>query len=164
MNRLKGSCLQDRISCVTMVCVCVKQGFSHPRLDNFYWRHTYKLNSADLLSRGTDAQHILISNLWWHVPDFPLDPNLNLDDFSNFILLTCDLSLPEERKTTIVAAHVSCIQDSQLAGFWQNLFTRFSTFSRLQRVVAYCLRLSNCRGIGSTRKCHNQTSASYSFL
>lgn len=103
------------------------------------WHHvrTYD-NPADLISRGVQANTLLNSRLWWHGPPFLLTEDLNLQ-------LSPKLSLeniPEQR--TIIA--VGIVNDDF------DLFSKYSSLVKLQRVTAYC-----CRFINNLRqKCHER--------
>ncbi|XP_011165208.1 uncharacterized protein LOC105199705 [Solenopsis invicta] len=92
------------------------------------WTHVRsKDNPADIISRGATPQALKDSPLWWTGPawlssdrrEWPSELHSNATD------------VPELKKQTLLS---HCV----LSGF--ELFTRFSSLSRLQRVVAYCLR------------------------
>lgn len=99
-------------------------------IDN--WNHVIgSENPADLLSRGCSPSIMIDSNLWWKGPSWLCQENqewtankINLDDLEN---------LPERRVVRQVFANLS----------EQDIFEKYSTFTRLQRVVAYILRFYN---------------------
>ena len=110
----------------------------------FTWRHIdTKRNPADLSTRGHSVQKLINCSFWFHGPEFLLSPedfdlkcfkpNLNAEiSDSEVEIAICS----EERKTTLAS-----VNDSQtLNNFWTQIFSKFSTFSKLQRVIAYCLR------------------------
>ncbi|XP_045455426.1 uncharacterized protein LOC123665124 [Melitaea cinxia] len=110
----------------------IQEGFS-----NYEWRYIpSKDNPADIASRGLRADILSKSSLWWSGPsflqseprDWPIQPKQEIQ-FSD---------LPE----TIGCLHV--VQESNI---FTELITRFSVFSKLQRVVSFIFRfINNCRG------------------
>lgn len=98
----------------------------------YKWYHVKSAdNPADLLSRGLTSHDLGNSKLWWHGPNFLHVPNLNLEKMSRKNSLP--IEIPEQRKTVMI------IQDNSL-DFWQDSFSRFSSFSRLKRVFTFCKR------------------------
>lgn len=96
----------------------------------FEWRHVKSSdNPADLLSRGVSTAELINSQLWWHGLRFLQGHDKHYS--TPYIELE---NPPEERKLT----HL--ITSTNNEDFWQPLFKKFSTFSRLQRTVAYCQR------------------------
>ena len=113
----------------------------------FTWRHiSSKNNPADLPSRGCLPQQLINCPLWFHGPEF-------LSQIENFELLHIDSSAEsknpdkkvykaiqlEERKVPSLSLHTS----AEEIEFWNTIFKKFSTFSKLQRVIAYCIRFVN---------------------
>lgn len=90
-------------------------------------------NPADLISRGVNASQLLNSQFWWTGPDFiNSDNELKFHNFQNNDYNLSDI--PEERaKISGVAISVNNFE----------LFNTFSSFRKLQRVCAYCLRFIN---------------------
>ncbi|XP_030763068.1 uncharacterized protein LOC115887734 [Sitophilus oryzae] len=104
------------------------------------WRHiSGKDNPADLLSRGVNPSELEAMSLWWSGPPWlqksPSDWPKSLVEFKG--------ELPEKRKEVVTYS-------VQLSDPFP--MTRFSSFKRLQRVVAWCLRfMSNCKKPKTTR-------------
>ncbi|XP_050309035.1 uncharacterized protein LOC126745307 [Anthonomus grandis grandis] len=99
------------------------------------WRYIKSSeNPADMLSRGLFSQDILKSGFWFHGPKFLNSMDLNLKAFDT---PSKETNLPEERKVNL---HVVETFSSRQSEFWHDLFLKFSSFSRLQRVIAYILR------------------------
>ncbi|XP_045483078.1 uncharacterized protein LOC123688551, partial [Harmonia axyridis] len=97
------------------------------------WAHVISGdNPADIISRGIEPGRLGSYSLWWHGPSWlSLDEQMwpEREEFS------CD-EVPEQRieiKTFFVEISL-------------NIFDRFSSFVKLHRVWAYCLRfIRNCR-------------------
>ncbi|XP_039315197.1 uncharacterized protein LOC120359860 [Solenopsis invicta] len=100
------------------------------------WRHVPSLeNSADPLSRGVMPDLLGDLDIWWFGPSWL---KLNENEWPSENFHTSDIELPEGR----VAALVSGIE----AKPQYDIFNRFSKFSRLIRVVAFCHRFTkNCK-------------------
>ncbi|XP_066145931.1 uncharacterized protein [Euwallacea fornicatus] len=103
------------------------------------WRHVCsKENPADILSRGSVPFELLRSHLWWNGPPFLREHNINLDKY-NYVTQNSQ-PIPEERK---VAAHL--VQNSRHELY--ETFAKFSSFTKAQRVLAYCWRfIRNAKG------------------
>jgi hypothetical protein len=96
------------------------------------WRHVKgKENPADLVSRGLSPRELVDNELWFKGPSWlhsnvadlsPNTPNTAIDHDE----------IPERRKQTIVAAEVMTIPLPVL--------TKISSFHKLNRIIAYCLR------------------------
>lgn len=98
---------------------------------NCTWSHvSSKENPADYISRSCDPNHLKENSLWWNGPSFLLNENYSQKTFlhheSNL------QSVPEERK---VVAHLRCNSSF--------LFSRFSKFLKMTRIIAYCIRFFN---------------------
>ncbi|XP_072400534.1 uncharacterized protein [Diabrotica undecimpunctata] len=92
------------------------------------WSHVgSKENPADLLTRGVDPSLIQASNLWWNGPEF-----LGSEDivWPNQPSQLCK-ELPELKNNLLSLITIPEIEFP---------FDRFSSFKRLSRCVAYCLR------------------------
>lgn len=97
------------------------------------WNHVISGdNPADLLSRGVNPNNLIKSNIWWNGPIW-LSMNTNEWPINNGIHKTLEI-LPnnELRKTKLISNFHLTVEF--------NLIQRYSTLSKLQRVVAYCLR------------------------
>lgn len=102
------------------------------------WRHVPTAqNPADLATRGVDPQHVPSAALWWHGPEFLLEPESNWPKLETAM----PEILPEIKKVTSMVASESseleqCVVD----------FSRFSRYKTLQRAVAYVRRfINNCK-------------------
>ena len=92
------------------------------------WNHVKSEdNLADLISRGCDTKQLIVSRLWWNGPDWL---SKKTDHWPQDAVEVDDSELPEKRNKKQITM---CIVD-------QNIFARFSSFLRVQRVVAYCIR------------------------
>ncbi|KAJ8980329.1 hypothetical protein NQ317_008037, partial [Molorchus minor] len=94
------------------------------------WHHVSSNNNcADLISRGVNSRQLLQSKLWWHGPSFleghNSSWNLN-DDFTNESIV-----VPEMRIITNLV--IDDYEDFEI-------FSRYSSLVKLQRVIAYCYR------------------------
>lgn len=102
---------------------------------NCTWRHISSgENPADLPSRGVPPHEIISCKLWWEGPTFLHNPNLDMDRLENKLEI---IEAPEERKT----AHVSVTKTNN-DEFWNDLFSRFSNFTSLQRTMVFILRFA----------------------
>ncbi|KAJ8912490.1 hypothetical protein NQ315_014590 [Exocentrus adspersus] len=89
------------------------------------WNHvSSRENPADLISRGTTILELKDNDFWWTGPKWLTQEHLPI-----FELQSISDDIPEQRSITNIAA---------LDDF--DLFSRFSSLTRLQRVTAYCLR------------------------
>ncbi|KAL0859999.1 hypothetical protein ABMA27_010314 [Loxostege sticticalis] len=91
------------------------------------------LNPADILSRGGDPKDIENNILWWHGPDYLKDSCYNFQSL--------DIAYPYP--TFEQLSHISNIPfDDCMMPF----FTKFSSITKMQRVMSYVLRFINkCR-------------------
>lgn len=95
------------------------------------WRHiSTQYNPADIISRGLSAKQLSESNLWFSGPDWLSENSQHWPESQEI-----DVSSAPERKT-VKLTFVGTNSDF-------NIFTRFSSLFRLQRVVAYILRFKN---------------------
>jgi len=95
------------------------------------WNHiSSKENPADLVSRGVDANALRNLSLWWNGPNWLQQVETSWPRCED----VPDIS--EEQKTVNLTPVVSLLtQPSQ-----EEVFTKFSSWNKLQRVTAYCLR------------------------
>jgi hypothetical protein len=100
--------------------------------DKDQWRHvTSNQNPADIASRSMDPIQLKSSDLWFHGPPFL---SKNSSEWTNSHVNN-DISLPEIATINLTS---SCFKPSEFA-----LFKKFSSFKKLRRVMAYCLRFIN---------------------
>lgn len=98
---------------------------------NVEWRYIpTSQNPADALSRGQNPQQFILNKLWLVGPQW-LKENQNLWPKSRQPSLN---SVLPETKETVCFTITSSVD-------W-NLFERYSSFIKLKRIIAYCLRLS----------------------
>ncbi|XP_072395159.1 uncharacterized protein [Diabrotica undecimpunctata] len=98
------------------------------------WRHiSSKDNPADVISRGIDPDQLLKCKLWWEGPEWlKLESNLWPEAVVNNIQ-----EIPERKKKSVL----SCTSTVSVI-----MINKFSNFTRIQRVWAYCLRfINNCQ-------------------
>lgn len=92
------------------------------------WGHVVSEdNPADLLSRGTNPGALAEKTIWWVGPTW-LQENSNLWPK----LSEKPIDIPDERKVKPVILIATTTED--------RIISRFSTYTRLLRSVAYCLR------------------------
>lgn len=92
------------------------------------WRHiSSEQNPADILSRGTAPSALLSNNLWWHGPEW-LRTDSNLWPISKISFDTLHIS--ESKITTLAVIDTYSLP----------VFKKYSSYTKLQRVLAYVLR------------------------
>ncbi|XP_072764627.1 uncharacterized protein [Anoplolepis gracilipes] len=97
------------------------------------WYHVKsKDNPADLLSRGVNPERLIDKGIWWEGPQF-LQRCTTFTPFSN----KGRQAEMIERRTTVLMVHTKK-EDAFL-----NIIKKFSSLSRLRRVIAYCLRFKD---------------------
>lgn len=94
------------------------------------WNHVRsKDNPADIISRGTTPDKLINNELWWNGPNWLLDEHWPNE------YITCDRhdkELNSEFKSTTTAL-IGIMSET-------NFIQKFSSFQKLQRVIAYCHR------------------------
>ncbi|XP_011169784.3 uncharacterized protein LOC105202802 [Solenopsis invicta] len=100
------------------------------------WNHVgTKENPADLVSRGSDARELCDSLLWWNGPSW-LKNHIQVDQLS-------DSNNFEEDQSDSLNEQVVLTTIPQSS---ESFINRFSTFQRLVRVAATCIRFARrCR-------------------
>jgi hypothetical protein len=100
------------------------------------WCHVpSEQNPADILSRGQTPHQLNQSSLWWHGPQFLNGP----EHFS----IKNKWNPTSVENSTIPEIKTSCCLLVNTADTDNSLFERFSSFSKLVRVVAYILCFVN---------------------
>ncbi|XP_076247806.1 uncharacterized protein LOC143187478 [Calliopsis andreniformis] len=99
------------------------------------WSHVHSEdNPADLISRGSNPRALINNDLWWLGPSWLTAES---DHWPQSVEEAVEV--PDERKKLVMAATV--------ASNANELFFRYSNYTRLLRITAYCLRfVSNVRG------------------
>ena len=107
---------------------------------NCTWRHVAgEQNPADLISRGTSAESLLTSELWWHGPHW-----LHLDQLEWPISQPDPSTLDDQHE--IRKTQTTMFSATTETTFIDSYVARFSKYPHLLRVTAYCRRfLQNCR-------------------
>ncbi|XP_030767150.1 uncharacterized protein LOC115890927 [Sitophilus oryzae] len=96
------------------------------------WYHVKsELNPADIISRGTNPNILKDKKLWWCGPNFLND---NAKPFSSRTPDYRDSNVPEMKRTVALVSNTAEIS---------NIFTKFSSLTKLKRVIAYVLRFKN---------------------
>ncbi|XP_078051367.1 uncharacterized protein LOC144477514 [Augochlora pura] len=91
------------------------------------WRHVPTTeNPADLISRGQTPEEFLQSSIWYHGPKWLQEDSSNWPVWEGAVP-----SIIPEQKTAI------CLATTSLD---ISFLERFSSWTRMQRVIAYCLR------------------------
>ncbi|CAK1590149.1 unnamed protein product [Parnassius mnemosyne] len=94
-------------------------------LDFHNWSHiSSKENAADAASRGLSPQELVKNSIWFNGSDFLRNRTINYEK-------------PKEVTTNLekVKSHCAVVED----GIWE----RFSSLTRMKRVIAYCKRFIN---------------------
>ncbi|XP_076294565.1 uncharacterized protein LOC143215848 [Lasioglossum baleicum] len=110
------------------------------------WHHIRsKDNPADPASRGLSGDALAANSLWWQGPSFLSTSTREFKEYYSTVLDT-----EEERRSekTVLSTTVAAASSSQTT----ELFSRYSSFMRLLRSVAWCLRFINCARRTSTVK------------
>lgn len=90
------------------------------------WQHVpSEENPADLLSRGVSVENLQENDLWWHGPHW-----LRSSSPRPAASLESDNDLPELKAAPIILTVTTSLE----------ILTRYSSYSKLCRVVAYCHR------------------------
>lgn len=97
-------------------------------LDSSQWSHVpSKLNPADYASRGLRPQELLNTSMWFEGPDFLKQVSITYNRL-------------KEIETNLEAAKVH-----HAATIACNIWERFSSLTRMTRVIAYCKRFLNMK-------------------
>ncbi|XP_062711484.1 uncharacterized protein LOC134289542 [Aedes albopictus] len=87
-------------------------------------------NPADLVSRGLYPEALIGNRFWWHGPDFIQQSAYEEDPMEEIA------ELPEVKVAAAVAT-----DDNELE--YHRVLAKFSSFRKLQRVIAYVIRFTN---------------------
>lgn len=95
------------------------------------WNHVpSEENPADMLSRGVTLDRILVDKLWWHGPQW-----LTTQNPWPAHMKQADTELPERKTAPVSLTVVTTL----------NILERYSSYQKLQRIIAYCLRWRNVK-------------------
>lgn len=104
---------------------------------DFQWNYVKSdENPADLPSRRISPAALRNNNLWWHGPAYLHNPDWSIENYCHNVLTIVEL--PEARTASLVT-----LSPSDEDVFWARFFDTFSSFSRMQRTLAYILRFLN---------------------
>ncbi|GFX00976.1 uncharacterized protein TNCV_4579421 [Trichonephila clavipes] len=121
-----------------------------------FWKHVNSENNpVDILSRGNSPDKIQHCELWWFVPPF-LHLYNELEPYDITAIEGDDLFLQELKETS----------DFPLCALLKNfepldIISNFSSFTKLQRVIAWCKRFIEnarhpmCRAMGPLKSAEN---------
>lgn len=111
------------------------------------WRYVNtQENPADILTRGISPTAIINNQLWWKGPKWLLYAQNQWPTEINNTFDTNVSEIPEMR--TVKPISLTSTVDNSF-----DLFNRYSSLSKLQRVVSYCFRfINNCRKPKKLRK------------
>ncbi|XP_024872049.1 uncharacterized protein LOC112454731 [Temnothorax curvispinosus] len=106
------------------------------------WRHVRtKSNPADIILWGIDPRELPKSEMWWSGPPWL---RASSDQWPNDVIKEIPEELQEKSRRTVLVT----VQEDE-----ENLLERFSSLSKLRRIVAYCYRfVENCRKQASQRR------------
>ncbi|XP_076385701.1 uncharacterized protein LOC105664200 [Megachile rotundata] len=92
------------------------------------WKHIRSQdNPADLISRGSSAKTLITNDLWWLGPSWLTGDSKHWPQSTEGVVV-----VPEEKLKAVVTLAV--VSDTN------ELFLRYSEYTRLVRIVAYCLK------------------------
>lgn len=107
--------------------------------DSRNWRHVpTDSNPADIISRGINPQHISQNHLWWNGPSWL---SVSDDYWPKQYPLTFN-KIPETKIVTLIVTN-----DEPYA-----ILTRFSSFKKMVKVVAYLLRFRKNASVNRTSR------------
>ncbi|GFX35197.1 uncharacterized protein TNCV_100041 [Trichonephila clavipes] len=106
------------------------------------WHHVKSQeNPADCASRGMAASKLKVHKLWWSGPQWLSQDSLHFPSID--LSISCEEDVKCEEKSSTVLTIVST---SSQGSYLLEIITKYSSFSRLIRVIAWCKRfIKNCR-------------------
>lgn len=123
----------------------------HDKLPNAQWRYVpSSSNPSDLGTRGLAPSGLLHNDLWWHGPKFIAEPKENWPVESQTESTELEVRMTSHNATISTQAQLP----------FDTLISKYSSFRKLIRVTAWCLRfIFNCKAKPPERL-KNQLSAS----
>ncbi|GFW25592.1 integrase catalytic domain-containing protein [Trichonephila clavipes] len=106
------------------------------------WHHVKSQeNPADCASRGIAASKLKVHKLWWSGPQWLSQDSLHFPSID--LSTSCEEDVKCEEKSSTVLTNVST---SSQGSYLLEIIAKYSSFSRLIRVIAWCKRyIKNCR-------------------
>ncbi|GFV72375.1 integrase catalytic domain-containing protein [Trichonephila clavipes] len=106
------------------------------------WHHVKSQeNPADCASRGIAASKLKVHKLWWSGPQWLSQDSLHFPSID--LSTSCEEDVKCEEKSFTVLTNVST---SSQGSYLLEIIAKYSSFSRLIRVIAWCKRyIKNCR-------------------
>ncbi|GFU55641.1 integrase catalytic domain-containing protein [Trichonephila clavipes] len=106
------------------------------------WHHVKSQeNPADYASRGIAASKLKVHKLWWSRPQWLSQDSLHFPSID--LSTSCEEDVKCEKKSSTVLTNVST---SSQGSYLLEIIAKYSSFSRLIRVIAWCKRfIKNCR-------------------
>ncbi|GFU83613.1 uncharacterized protein TNCV_1051741 [Trichonephila clavipes] len=106
------------------------------------WHHVKSQeNPADCASRGIVASKLKVHKLWWSGPQWLSQDSLHFPSID--LSTSCEEDVKCEEKSSTVLTNVST---SSQGSYLLEIIAKYSSFSRLIRVIAWCKRfIKNCR-------------------
>ncbi|KAF8789814.1 hypothetical protein HNY73_007724 [Argiope bruennichi] len=113
------------------------------------WNHTPGTdNPADLISRGLTVHELRNSNFWWHGPNWLLKNECKwpkLAKINNETNIKEDADNLELKKNVLISSTIAKVNPLN-----DDLIKRYSSFGKLIRVTAWCLRFLHNYGLSSS--------------
>lgn len=108
------------------------------------WHHVKSEdNAADIISRGLNPKELLENKIWFNGPDFLKNAIFNLESNNTE---TCLESLPDMKTNSVLLAfqdqviNFNKVNESETS---IEILNRYSSLTKLQRVMAYICRFKN---------------------
>ncbi|GFY01958.1 integrase catalytic domain-containing protein [Trichonephila clavipes] len=117
------------------------------------WHHVKSQeNPADWASRGIAASKLKVHKLWWSGPQWLSQDSLHFPSID--LSTSCEENVKCEEKLSTALTNVST---SSQGSYLLEIIAKYSSFSRLIRVIAWCKRfIKNCRSYRVTETSSSQ--------
>lgn len=124
--------------------VANRVSFIQSTIPEIPWRHLPgAMNPADLPSRGLSAASLVNSQLWWHGPDLTKIKEIKQSEEEHKAM-----EIEVERE----ACHLITAHETVVKKLPEYLIRRSSTWPKLTRVIAYCLKYIDILGMRVARR------------